>query len=217
MIFDPYKVLGVSSTDSKEEITKAYRQMAKKYHPDLNQGDEEAARKMSEINAAYEQIKSGENPKGSSGGGYSGQGSYGNGNGSSGDYDPFQGFNPFAGFGGQQQRREPSEFDSVNSYLRAGYYKEAINVLENITNRNAQWYYYSAVANYSVDNKITALNNAKTAVQMEPNNLEYQRILIQIQSGGSMYQQQSQDFGIPISGLYRICLGLCFAKLFCRC
>ena len=172
---------------------------------------------MSEINAAYQQIKSGDTPQSSSGGGYSGQSSYSNGNSSSGDYDPFEGFNPFGGFGGQQQRREPSEFDSVNAYLRAGYYKEALNVLENITNRNAQWYYYSAVANYGIDNKITALNNAKTAVQMEPNNLEYQRILSQIQRGGRVYQQQSQDFGIPINGLYKLCLGICFAKLFCGC
>ena len=58
MISDPYKVLGVSPTASEQEIAKAYRKLAKKYHPDLNPGDEEAAKKMSEINAAYEQIKS---------------------------------------------------------------------------------------------------------------------------------------------------------------
>ena len=45
MISDPYEVLGVSSTDSQEEITKAYRKLAKKYHPDLNQGDEDCYKK----------------------------------------------------------------------------------------------------------------------------------------------------------------------------
>ncbi|MGN1004503.1 MAG: J domain-containing protein [Oscillospiraceae bacterium] len=54
---DPYSVLGVSHDASEDEIKQAYRRLAKKYHPDLNPGDPEAARKMNEINAAYEQIK----------------------------------------------------------------------------------------------------------------------------------------------------------------
>ena len=53
---DPYKVLGVSPDASDEEIKRAYRRLAKKYHPGLNPGDAEAARKMQEVNAAYEQI-----------------------------------------------------------------------------------------------------------------------------------------------------------------
>lgn len=88
---DPYKVLGVSPNDSIEEITKVYRRLAKKYHPDVNHGDEEAAKKMSEINAAYDQIKSGNTSQTNSSRGYSGQSSYGYG----GNSDPFGGFNPF--------------------------------------------------------------------------------------------------------------------------
>lgn len=75
MIDDPYKVLGVSPDASDEEIKRAYRNLAKKYHPDLNPGDQEAARKMQEVNAAYEQIKNPEKaaqagPGGSYGNGY---------------------------------------------------------------------------------------------------------------------------------------------------
>ena len=57
MINDPYKVLGVSPDASDDEIKAAYRRLAKKYHPDLNPGDEHAAQMMNEINAAYDQIK----------------------------------------------------------------------------------------------------------------------------------------------------------------
>ena len=51
---DPYKVLGVSPGATEDEIKKAYRGLAKKYHPDLNPGDEYAAEKMNDINAAYD-------------------------------------------------------------------------------------------------------------------------------------------------------------------
>ena len=111
MITDPYKVLGVSPNASEEEITKAYRRLAKKYHPDLNPGDAAAAEKMSEINAAYDMIKSGKAPQSSAGGygnaGYGAGGSYTGGY-TSGGYtyrpggaDPFEEF--FRRYAGQQQ------------------------------------------------------------------------------------------------------------------
>lgn len=56
MIRDPYKVLGVSRDASPEEIKKAYRTLAKKYHPDLHPGDASAEEKMNEINVAYDMI-----------------------------------------------------------------------------------------------------------------------------------------------------------------
>ena len=56
---DPYKVLGVSPGATDEEITKAYRRLAKKYHPDLNPGDAGAQARMQEINEAYDAIKKG--------------------------------------------------------------------------------------------------------------------------------------------------------------
>ncbi|MCR5553480.1 MAG: molecular chaperone DnaJ [bacterium] len=49
-----YETLGVNKNASDEEIKKAYRQMAKKYHPDLNPGDASAAEKLKEVNEAYE-------------------------------------------------------------------------------------------------------------------------------------------------------------------
>ena len=58
MTKDPYQVLGVSPGASDDDIAKAYRKLAKTYHPDVNHGSPEAAAKMSEINAAYERIKS---------------------------------------------------------------------------------------------------------------------------------------------------------------
>ena len=90
MINNPYEVLGVSPGCSDEELKSAYRKLAKQYHPDLNPGDENAARRMNEINAAYEQIK---NPP-KTGPGYDPYGQqtytyYGN-QSTTGAYDPFE-------------------------------------------------------------------------------------------------------------------------------
>ena len=60
MAKNPYTVLGVSETATDEEIRAAYRTLAKKYHPDLNPNDPEAARRMNDVNVAYDQIKSAE-------------------------------------------------------------------------------------------------------------------------------------------------------------
>ncbi len=54
MMSNPYAVLGVEPGTSQEDIKKAYRNLAKKYHPDLHPNDPTAASKMNEINAAYD-------------------------------------------------------------------------------------------------------------------------------------------------------------------
>lgn len=56
MMTDPYKVLGLPSTATDDEVKQAYRRLAKRYHPDANPGDQTAERRMQEINAAYDEI-----------------------------------------------------------------------------------------------------------------------------------------------------------------
>lgn len=54
---DYYKTLGVDKTASKEEIKKAYRKLAQKFHPDMNQNNKESEEKFKEISEAYEVLK----------------------------------------------------------------------------------------------------------------------------------------------------------------
>ena len=57
---DYYEVLGVDRGASEDELKKAYRKLAKKYHPDLNPGDAEAERNFKEVNEAYEILSNSE-------------------------------------------------------------------------------------------------------------------------------------------------------------
>ncbi len=208
---DPYKVLGVSKGASEEEITKAYRKLAKKYHPDLNPGDETAAAKMSEINAAYDKLKNGDFSDGSD---------YGS---ASGGYDPFRGYGGYSGYGGyynyggqsSSSQRSYTEMDSVRAYLRANQYAQALHVLSEITDRNDEWYYYSAIANYGAGNTITARNHAQTAVNMNPNNQEYRRLQAIMEHGGHVYSQHSQSFGLPNAYCNNVCCSACLSQLCC--
>ena len=204
MIDDPYKVLGVSPDASDEEIKRAYRRLAKKYHPDLNPGDQEAARKMQEVNAAYEQIK---NPEKASQTGYGTYGSYG-------------GYDPFGGYGqqsyGSTQNGDPDQ-DAAYQYIRFGRYQEALNALSNASQRDARWYYLSALAHDGLGNQVTALEHIRRAVSMEPDNQEYLRALEEIENGGAGYRRQAGSFrGFQMHA--DPCSSLCFcylAQLFC--
>ena len=192
MMNDPYKVLGVSPDASDEEIKQAYRRLAKKYHPDLNPGDEVAAQKMQEINAAYEQIKNPEKQRSQS---------YG--------YDPF---------GGYQQQNAGGDYQrAAYQYIMYGRFREALNVLSNSTQRDARWYYLSALANDGLGNQITALEHIRKAVSMDPSNMEYLQALEAIENGGMAYRRQAGNFrGFRMGG--NPCANLCMcylAQFFC--
>ncbi len=60
---DYYKILGVNKSSSQDEISKAYKKLARKYHPDLNPNDKDAENKFKEMNEAYEVLKDPEKRK----------------------------------------------------------------------------------------------------------------------------------------------------------
>ncbi|MBQ1575938.1 MAG: DnaJ domain-containing protein [Oscillospiraceae bacterium] len=216
MYQDPYKVLGVSPDASDEEIKKAYRDLAKKYHPDMNPGDASAAEKMNEINDAYDRIKNGDvNPPAYGAGGtayqsYSASDPFG--------WGAWTGYSdPFGAYGQSQQQYRPnerSEYTAAKSYIRNGMYREAITALSGVPlqERDGKWYYLHAGANMYLGNKIAALESAKKAVEIEPGNEDYRALLQQLQSGGDFYQTYTNNYRSGLSP-DRFILALCAANM----
>lgn len=224
-MYDPYGVLGLNRNATEEEIKKAYRSLSRKYHPDANVNNpnkEQAEEKFKEIQQAYQQIMN-EREQGTSSG--YGQNSYGgSGAGGTGGYWDFGDFfGGFGGFGSRQERSRTSGGDEESTYkqaaanyIRSGHYKEALNVLNSMSQRDARWYYLYAVANSGMGNNVAAMDAAQRAAAMEPGNLEYQQLYAQLQNGGRWYDSRRQSYGSPMTGGGDFCMKLCLANIVCN-
>ena len=215
MIHDPYRVLGLTPDASDDEVKAAYRRLAKKYHPDLNNGSAEAEEKMKEINAAYSQIMNRQTgASGAQGGSAGGSGGYGYGSAGWG-WNDFGGW--WGGYSGQHQRQESPQMQAARNYINSGHYREALGVLENIRERPARWYFYMAAANMGLGNNVAALNYAQQAVNLEPDNLEYRQLLQRLQYAGQTYRAAGRQYGASTM-LDNPCTWVCLGNLLlCWC
>ena len=122
---DFYEVLGVNRGAGDDEIKKAYRKEAKKYHPDLHPGDKEAEAKFKEVNEAYEVLSDKEKKARYDQFGHAGvDPNYGAGGGAGGGFGGFDDFGDifsnifgggFGGFGGGQRRNGPVRGNDIRS------------------------------------------------------------------------------------------------------
>ena len=197
---DPYSVLGVERDASDEDVKKAYRKLSRRYHPDANINNpnkEQAEEKFKQVQQAYEQIMR-EKEQGS---GYGG------------------GFGGFSGFSGQTensyQDEEAIRRQAAANYIQSGHYREAMNVLQSLEQRNGQWYYLSSMANMGLGNNVNALNDIREAVRQEPDNAQYRMLLQQMEGGGTWYQEMQNPFGGMPTGGDDYCMKLCLANLAC--
>ena len=126
---DYYEVLGIAKGASDDEIKKAYRSLAKKYHPDMNPGDKEAEAKFKEVNEAYDVLSDKDKKTKydqyghaafdpTMGGGGSGFGGFGGFGGVGGDVDLGDIFSSFFGGGGGSSRRQNAPIDGDDILTR---------------------------------------------------------------------------------------------------
>lgn len=189
---NPYEILGVDKNASEEEVKAAYKELARKYHPDNyvdNPLSDLAEEKMKEINEAYDAIIAKKRTKSSGSSGY--------------QYD------------------ETGVYADVRRFLNQNRLEDAQAILDgvDISSRTAEWYYLNGSVLYRrgwYDDAFTSFSNA---CRMDPSNAEYRDTLnrISMQRRGQFnggYNTGNYGGGCSTCD---ICQGLICADCCCEC
>lgn len=167
---DPYRILGIPSTASDEEVKKAYRELARKYHPDNyhdNPLADLAQEKMKEVNEAYELIQKQRE------GGY-GQGS------------AYQ-----QAYSGQSSASP--QYTQIRGLINAGRLQQAEAMLAGISTHDAEWNYLMGCVYWRKGWMDEASRYFRTAASMQPGNIEYRNAVTHMNRNNSAYA--SPGFG----------------------
>lgn len=194
---NPYEILGISPGATDDEVKRAYREQSRKYHPDSYSGNPLsglAEEKFKQVQEAYNQIMKERN------GEYRSHGSsYG------------------SSFGDQPYQNQ-AKYRGVVNYLSNRRYGEALRELDRMVDRDARWYYYSAIANVGLGNTFRGSEQARAAVNMDPSNPEYQNLLNQLSFQNERYRQNQPSFGYQRNDdAMDLCCKLWMADTLCEC
>ncbi len=158
---NPYEVLGIKPNASQDEIKSAYRKLIKQYHPDKfanNPLKNLAEEKMIELNNAYEILtKNSGNSNSNNSSNYSTSAS------------------------------GSSDFQEIRRIIQSGNYAVAETKLNSINNKTAEWHYLYGAVMVNKGWFDSALEHMTTAVNMDPNSLEYRQGLNSLKQRGSSY------------------------------
>ena len=193
---NPYEVLGVSRNASLDEIKKAYRELSRKYHPDSYVGNplsSLAEEKFEQVQEAYDAIMKEKN----------------------GDYNYASNYN-----NNGYNNGDSGEMAEVYNLLGRRSYSQALRLLDSMPNRNAKWYYYSAIAQVGLGNNLRGMEYAKMAVSMEPNNVEYQNLVNRLSFQSNRYGEVRNVYRGGRSGFddaSDLCCKLWLADTLCDC
>ena len=193
---DPYEVLGISRNATDDEVKSAYRELARKYHPDNyadNPLSDLASEKMKEINDAYDEIvNSRRNGSSKKSGGNAYNGSYNGG----------------------------TSFPEVRSLINQGRLEQAQEILDGVPpqNRDAEWYFLNGTVLYRRGWFDQAYTSFATAVRMNPNNPEYRNAMNHAQHQTSQQYNPYRSYGTTGGcSTCDVCNSLLCADCCCEC
>lgn len=185
---DPYEILGVSPNASEEEIKRAYRELARKYHPDNyvdNPLADLAQEKMKQINEAYDAIT--HNKTGSSG-----------------------------GYQSSSSGTSGTASSKIRSLINSNRLDEAEQTLMGLPNKDAEWFFLSGEIAYRRGWLDEAQRNYQIACRMAPQNYEYQRALSVVTAGSTPYRQNTYQQRSDLDTACDICNTLICLNCLCN-
>ena len=104
---------------------------------------------------------------------------------------------------------------AAENYINSRHFNEALNVLNQMTERDGRWYFLSAAAHMGTGDNVQAKVLARQAVEMDPNNLQYRQLLESLENGGNWYQGMGTGYGYPMDAGSDLCPRMCLASLAC--
>lgn len=192
---DPYITLGVSRDATDEDIKKAYRALARKYHPDNYAGSDladVAEEKMKEINEAYDMIQK---MRASGGTG---------------------GFNP----GGSSNTYTSGNYAEIRHRINEGRFSDAEILLDAIpaSQRGAEWNFLKGCVMMQRGYYFDAQKYVETACYLDPTNMEYRQVKQRMRATASSYDSpyRTTSYGSACSGT-DCCTSLICADCLCEC
>ena len=175
---DPYKVLGVDKNATDEEIKSAYRDLAKKFHPDNYVGSplaDLASEKMKEINEAYDKITNMRRQERESQ--------------SSDEYS-----------GGESSFGQESGFSDIRRLIDERNFYEADVLLNNVapSERNAEWYYLKGLVFAARGWYFEASKNCSEAADRDPDSPEYKQAGEKMKEAAGGYRREGEGGGCGV-------------------